>query len=390
MSDTLALVPSLLDTCSELLKSNRIDDARRLLTRLLNRADLTPAVASRANFLLARLQYHDSQFADAQEMAARAVDTEPGDADHHFLLAQAIEREAERDPKGEEDVYDRILHHYRAAHELDPNDPLKAVALGRCLLRGGDEQGLQLLERAFSEHPTMPNVILALIDGLIESGRGQDAELLITQVSYRCEDLPECRTLRDQLRQRARELRLFHPHSRREDDEQVEIIPFRSFGTGARTSAAESTRRVHVMADESTTTLGLREILASMSNQEVRALSERLRLKGRRSAADERDAIARHLSNDRVLSDLIDALPVDSRRLLFSLCQIGGKTPLDAIFQLTGASQPPADYVQPLVRVGLVYLSDSCENDSSGSLWAEVPTDLAERIRRFESASNPN
>lgn len=427
-----AIVPmdrALLELASHSLRFFQYDKAVRILSRLIGRPELPPAIAAEANRLLAEAHFRRAEYEQARDRLEESLDRDPENAESHFLLAQTIEHE-------EEDEAQDALVHYEWAAALAPADARKRSAYGRRLAVEDADRGLAVLEETYQQHATDPVVVRDFVLALLESGRHDDAELLLAQAAYRHGDDRRIRGLRRliQLRrwedcaERAghdREGRRprpvprgpGHDASRRHPRESERragtgsdsprmrsssrqrqhageagpvLLPFRNFAGERPGDEREKKRSSRPRKNDAPAAkesdglplydreMRLLEVLKLAGAGQVAVIYESLGLMGKVRTDHRRREISQALMQAPFVNAVVRELPAASRRVLRTLVRAGGFVPLGVLFQNTGPEAPPPDYVQPLIRNGLVYLGRDKKSKSKAGPppVAMVPADL--------------
>lgn len=390
MAGTLRFDSHLIDLSRSYLDSGRIDAALSLLNRILSMPSLPPERAAEANFLLARARIAASQLDAAAQSLRRTLERTPDDADSHYLLAQALDQSNE----GAD-----ALPHYAKAAQLDPADGRKVASYARALARKKDRgRGVRLLQSAYADHASNPDVVEAVVQGLVENDEIEEAELVVAQSAYRHGADHRFRRLREWVRIRTLETRLYG--GVRGSDGASEVLEFRNPESNSqrKPGGAKRPRRDGeppegpaeaprprpasrpVALDQG---MKLVEILRRSGAAQVGAVYENLGLIGKRGSADQIAEIASAFAEQETLAAVVRDLPRASRKLLKTLVQLGGYVPASAVFQFDGPDAPPPDYLQPLVAKGLAYFGRSTKSRrSGGAMVVATPADLVGRLAR--------
>jgi hypothetical protein len=390
MSGTLRFHSLLIEQASSFLRSGRPDAAIALLNRVLSMPALPPDRAADANYLLAQACFAASQLDAAADSLRQSLERKPDDADCHYLLAQALEQS---DHGGE------ALPHYAKAVQLDPADGRKVASYARALARRKDRgRGVRLLQSAYADHASNPEVVETVVQGLVENDEIDEAELVAAQSAFRHGADHRFRKLREWVRVRTLEARLYG--RARGSDGESEILAFRDpasnslrkpggakrpnrdgeppAGPKSHPKPRPASRPVALDAG-----MSLVEILRRSGAGQVAAVYENLGLIGKQGSADQIADIASAFAEQETLASIVRDLPRASRKLLKTLVQLGGYVPAGAVFQFDGPDAPPPDYLQPLVAKGLAYFGRSTKTRRGGSsMVVATPADLVGRLAR--------
>jgi len=381
MDAIIPLTQGLFNLGADLLKRRRYSEGVRILRRLLDTPDLSPTLAAEANQLLATIHYEHHDYAQMRRAAERALQTNPDNAEAHFLLAEA----AAKDELCLEPAV--ALEHYGKAAELAPDDARKQSAYALQLVRSEKAAaGVAVMENTYSRRGGDPQVVSDFAQTLIEADRPDDAELLVVQACDRHRDDRRFSRLRQTVRQRIWHRRVTEAGDRssRRDGPRA-TIPFRSFG-GPESPRPRGNRRIFSLSSTPkpksappgppvlTPTMTIAEVLKRMGKNAAFAVGEALGLFGKEAPKDIRREISAAFANQSFVRRIVQSLPTETRRLLRTVVRAGGYMPASVLFQNTGPDAPPPDYVQPLVEQGLLFFGR--EKASSSKLVALVPADL--------------
>jgi len=381
MDAIIPLTQGLFNLGADLLKRRRYSEGVRILRRLLDTPELSPTLAAEANQLLASVHYEHHNYAQMRRAAERALQTNPDNAEAHFLLAEA----AAKDELCLEPAV--ALEHYGKAAELAPDDVEKQSAYALQLVRSEKATaGVAVMEKAYSLHSGDPRVVSDFAQTLIEADRPDDAELLVLQACDRHGDDRRFSRLRQTVRQRIWHRRVTEAGDRssRRDGPRA-TVPFRSFD-GPDSPRPRGNRRILSLSSTSkprtpppgppvlTPTMTIAEVLKRMGKNAAFAVGEALGLFGKEAPKDIRKEVSAAFADPSFVRRIVQSLPTETRRLLRTVVRAGGYMPASVLFQNTGPDAPPPDYVQPLVEQGLLFFGR--EKASSPKLVALVPADL--------------
>jgi tetratricopeptide (TPR) repeat protein len=367
MTVIVRMAQGALDLARHRLDNGLVADGLRCLERLVDLPGLPSSTRARAHFLIAKTQLEWGQFECAQEHMEAAVQLEPASAEYHFHLARCYESDENASPK-------LALRHFRWAHQLDSSDKKKQTALGLHLVRSGNAgAGLRLLERAYCDCGTDPEVVRGFLEALFIAGRFADAELVLKQVVYRKPDCQQFDALVGEFRARlvsvAPEIWLRSAGA----DERM-ILPFRNFSRPEPVDDSPPS----VILDES---MELDEVLRRFGKEYWERVFDNLELNGVSPASRRRAAIVRTLLDSQALRRVVKRLSIHARRLLRNAVRVGGCLPTGALLQNTGPEAPPADYARPLIQLGLMYVGRLPQRRSKGIVQvAIIPADLRQQL----------
>jgi Flp pilus assembly protein TadD len=170
MSRTLNLAEALLARGRSYQNVGRYRDALVTLNRLAGLRCLPGDVALDTQVCLAEVQLTRGKFAGARRHLVAALVHEPDNARYHRLLGAAIAGDERGDPH-------RALEHFRKSLKLAPDEPSCLCEHGLLALRLGQiEEGVHSLHRAVEVAPQDAEMLAALVRGLSDLGRDDDAE----------------------------------------------------------------------------------------------------------------------------------------------------------------------------------------------------------------------
>jgi tetratricopeptide (TPR) repeat protein len=197
MSMRLALVPGSMDVARRLARSGRTNDARSQALRLLRRSDLTVAEAADANRVIGGLDLDSEAFASARRHFRASLALEPNHARTWFQAGLACER----DPYGDDR---RAARCYRKAMRLAEQNFTYRAAFGRAAIRcdhvkRGVRELLQCAEAALKD----ASLLEVVVEGLLEAGRTDAANRIVTQARFSCPGASGIRRLQDRVRYEA-------------------------------------------------------------------------------------------------------------------------------------------------------------------------------------------
>lgn len=388
MGSVIGFQQRLFEQATLLVDQGRFADACKLLDQLISQPSLPPHLAAEAHFLLAQARYAQANWAAAKSSAERALRSDKGNPDYHFMLAETLDEDGQSQS---------ALGHFAQAARLAPEDPRKVLRYARAVAEHKNaDRGVRLMESVYRQHGDDPEVVANVVAGLVENGRLDDAELVVTQTMYRHGDDPRFRRLRDRLRAYRCELVLRGTPQAERAEETAGVVAYRNLSVhamgkpgGARrpdrsqgsqppkeSSPAPASLRP-VAVDPGMTVL---EILRRGGEGMVRSISEGLGLVVKEEGSAQVRDLARFLADIDSLDRVVRDLPDDSRRLLTTLVRAGGYVPASTLFQTTGASAPPPDYVLPLLSCGLVYFGRPTRGKQK--LVVTIPEDLLPRLAR--------
>ena len=179
MSRTLKLVDRLLALGRNLHTVGRNQEALAVLRSLAGFRELPPVVAEETQARLAEIQLRRCRFRRARRHLRAALHYQPDSARYHYLLATTLAADEKADPQ-------RAIEHYRKSLELDPKQPLCLCDLGLLALRlDQTEEGLKALQQAVELAPADPEVLAALLHGLCQANRAEDARRAVHAALFR-------------------------------------------------------------------------------------------------------------------------------------------------------------------------------------------------------------
>lgn len=388
MSRHLSFHQSLLEQCRSRISQGRFAEARSLLERLIAHPLLESTLAAEANFLLARVQF-ELVDTDAAEASARKADAAcRGRAEYHLLLGETLEDQGQTE---------LALEQFGLAARLAPGSDAAVLRYARAVARHKSaDRGVRLIQAVYAKASDDPEIVAAVVEGLVEGDRLDDAELVVTQSNYRH---PGDRRFR-QLRDRFRQLRVEHMlrGSAKGHDGSSESVPYRNpavHGMGKPGGARRPVRREAVAAsakaslpagplepipvDRSMTHV---EMLRRGGTAVVGPTYESLGLLGKVDTRSQAEEISRYFVDVDSLSRVVRQLPTASRRLLKTLVRAGGYVPAASLYQTTAEDAPPPDYVQPILRAGIAFFGRPTREKKT-ALVLVVPSDLMGRLARI-------
>lgn len=409
MPAILNMSESLLAQGRELYHAYRYEKALFLLRGLLRLPDLKPAVAAEANFLVAQIHFRQNQLDRARTNLDEALALNPEHAESHYLLAQVIESEQATETADS-------MHHFEKAYRLAPKDARKRSAYALRLAKHGDAGvGLGMLHETYAEESSDPKVVADFVEGLAHAARYDDAELVVRQASYRHGEDKRFGEIRSRYEHRRRNDRLF---GRNTNESEPTLLPFRNlaqpmastdepprqekprssrkpsvpeskppravspsspakpanlFGSKETDAYAEPLPTIAIGGD-----LTLAEVLKEFGSKYTARIYECLGLLGKTAPRAQIAQITAALMQPAFMASLIRRLPRASRRALKSVVEAGGYLPMNVLFQNAGKWAPPADYIQPLIHHGILYLGH--DPKATERMVAVVPVDLLHRI----------
>jgi tetratricopeptide (TPR) repeat protein len=383
MSSFVSFPQRLLERARDQIRRGGLAEAARTLDHIIHHPKLDPAIACEGNFLLAQVRFALADLSGAEQSARKALALDADNPDYHHLLGRMLE-ESDSDQAGE---------HFSQAARLSPNDPRKVLSFGKSIAdRKDHEQGVRLIESAYAHAPDDPDVVESVMDGLLDHGRIDEAELVVTQALYRHIDDRRFRLIRDRFRARRCELML--TKRAKGSDGAMEIIPYRNPILSARKPGGAKrpdrsktppappvpgpVRTTPTAIDEG---MSLLEILRRSGSAASSSIYHSLGLLGKDDFESQAREIASFLSDADSLERIIRDLPPASRKLLGTLVQLGGYVPATTVFQTTGVDAPPPDYAQSLIALGLVVFGQSTRGRRPMVL--AVPFDLLGRLARI-------
>jgi tetratricopeptide (TPR) repeat protein len=179
MSKTLHLLDRVLERGRNLQSIGRRQDALELLGRLGRWQNLPPVVAEEVLSRLAAMKLEREDFAGARRQLTAVLKYNPFNPLYHYQMAVALEQDDEPD-------LERALDYYRQSLQLDPNQPRCLSDFGlACISASEEEEGLQALGRAVELAPDNVETVRALVGGLCELERWDDARVVIEQALFR-------------------------------------------------------------------------------------------------------------------------------------------------------------------------------------------------------------
>jgi tetratricopeptide (TPR) repeat protein len=144
MSHTLNLVDILLTTGRNLMAMGRFTEALEPLTKLSGFRCLPDHVVEELQALLGDIYLQQRRYTQARRHLAAAIALKPLKAEHHYLMAIAIEEDESADLK-------RAEMYFARAVRIDASEPSYWVDFGSYLFKiGKDNQALAALRKAFA------------------------------------------------------------------------------------------------------------------------------------------------------------------------------------------------------------------------------------------------
>jgi hypothetical protein len=297
---------------------------------------------------------------------------------------------------------------YAHAAELAPGDGKIVSVYARKLLGTKfTDRAIDLLAATYTAYDDDPIVVENYVCGLMEVDRVDEAELVVTQASYRHGDDSRFRHIRRRFEQRVRHMKLFCRDRRESDDSKGRpayregVVPFRNIGNtppgkprgpkrpSRRRPGQDNQRPEYEDGSKPTSDLvaleegmDLQSTLKKVGQVVTGAIYRDLGLIGKTRPHLQREQIVGALLQRTFLNTLSKKLPADSRKLLRTVVRLGGYVPASVLFQNTGPEAPPPDIVQPLLRLGLLYLGrEAGKRPKNGEgLVAVIPVDLHDRL----------
>jgi protein O-GlcNAc transferase len=183
MSTTLGFLDTAWTRARSLALAGRHAEALAALRPLL--ADAAPVKsAALANRLAARLHFNAEAYRTARRHLRAAIRLTPHDAEAHYELGLAWER----DPRGSDRLAAKC---FRRADRLAPDQPKTLAALGRSLIRTGRPgAGVRRLREARALEPSKPAILRAAAEALREAGRVHEAYRAVVRAKFLA---PKCR-----------------------------------------------------------------------------------------------------------------------------------------------------------------------------------------------------
>jgi tetratricopeptide (TPR) repeat protein len=179
MSRKLNLADRLLAMGRTMQQLGRTSDARQILGRLSQLAELPAPLAEETQARLAELYLKDHSYRPARRHLAVALTLRPDSARYHYLLANALDNDLQGNSR-------RAANHYRRSLELDPNQPRCLGEFGLLALRlGQTEEGLEALHGAVRLAPDDPEAIGNLVEGLRREGLAAEARQVLRAALFR-------------------------------------------------------------------------------------------------------------------------------------------------------------------------------------------------------------
>ncbi len=121
---------------------------------------------SASNLLQAHTHLAADRFAQAEQLARRALPKDPKDAEAAFVLGVALREQGQRD---------QAAHFLERAAKLAPTVEHLVAFGGICEQVGRFNEGQEALLRAIQEHPEHEFARLHLADSLLMMGRPEEA-----------------------------------------------------------------------------------------------------------------------------------------------------------------------------------------------------------------------
>lgn len=399
MAPILNMPQQLLELGRTLVSNHQFAEGLRILRRLLRLPELSPNIAAEANYLIAQVSLQRADYSEAKEALKEAIERDPKNARCHYLFARSHEYDYEDGCEQES------LEHYATACALAPDDGRMASAFALKVTRVQDqERGLGLLTDCYRTHGDDPAVVEDFVNGLMDAGRFDQAELVVTQAVYRNDGDDRFRNIRRRFNNRLREEKLFGSYQSSDGDPQ-DILKFENFESapanvsdrppkprGPKPPAKK--KRADVQAPEQSEpnspaklpTYGPQMEISAVLKQSgtafVAQLYEQLGLMGKTRADLRRKEIQTVLLQRSFLKSMIKRFSPPTRKLLRTIVQSGGYLPANVLFQNTGPDAPPPETSQPLLQCGLLYLGreQSRGRGAKPGMVAVVPVDLLERL----------
>lgn len=194
MSPRLALVGCGMDVARLYARKGRRNDARRQALQLLRRSDLTVAEAADAQRVVGEIELDSECFAKARKHLRSSLALEPEHARTWFLAGLAYER----DPHGDDR---RAACCFRKAAKLATENATYRAAFGRAAIRCGHlKRGVRELMLCTEAALKDAGLLEVVVEGLLEAGKVNAANRIVTQARFSCPGASGIRRLQDRVR----------------------------------------------------------------------------------------------------------------------------------------------------------------------------------------------
>ena len=380
---TINMAQALLERGRQLWEQDRYEEASGVLSRLLSLRVLSPEVAERAQFYLGDIQLALGYYSKARRHLAAAIGSGTASGETHFLMACALEWDDDSD-------FRTAYRHYRRAVELEPGQPLYSSAYALMRIRRKpegskfDREALRRLREAFFASPDDQDVVYNYAHGLMEMGRGFEAEIALRRARKRWPDHPAFEGLwHDYLVDRGilpKSSMHFAagPRLRVVPNDEPTILPFPADRVTVRHGQPAPLRT------------NLKAALATVGESDLSQIERALELPPLKDARRRRQEIRKALLNRQVLQSVLLRLSVGSRHLIQVLNTEGGNAEIKRLrLRVDGPAEQrphfgrrqPARPLDELRRVGLVYLAGETPGQSKPDR-AMIPSDLGKLLRK--------
>lgn len=153
MSRTLNLIDILLTTGRHLVTMGRFTEALEPLTKLSGFRSLPDHALEELQSLLADIHLQQGRFPQARRHLAAAIALKPLKADHHYLMAVAIEEDERADRKRAEMYFARAI-------QIEPDNAAYRIEFGSYLFKiGKPKQALTAVRKAFALAMTDADIV---------------------------------------------------------------------------------------------------------------------------------------------------------------------------------------------------------------------------------------
>jgi len=190
---TLHLFDELFQRACRWLQNGQERPAVALLHRLAAFPDLPDDLAEQLHARLAEYYLRRRHYRRARRHLTIALGYRPTAARYHFLLGLALHH----DPAGD---LERAAHHYAQALARCPRQVRLLLEAGQlALMRGLEDEGLHLLQRAAELAPDEASVLRRVVQGLCQCGKPDEALRVIRLARFRNPDCPRLQQLASDL-----------------------------------------------------------------------------------------------------------------------------------------------------------------------------------------------
>ncbi len=179
MSRTLNLIDVLLNSGRHFTEIGRTQEAIAILTRLAEFRKLPREVLEELHALLADLYLRQADHTKARRHLSAALAAHPLNAEHHYMMAVAIEEDDDADLK-------RAEMYYARAVELEPDNAWYWADYGSFLLRAGKRApGLTAIRKAYALGIDDAELVAVVADSLRLEERFDEAGTKLRATLFR-------------------------------------------------------------------------------------------------------------------------------------------------------------------------------------------------------------